>query len=182
MKQIALFGGSFDPPHVGHLAIVDEALEQLDIEKLVIVPAYLNPFKSHSYASAEQRLKWLRAIYEGNDRVGISDFEIKKNRPVHSIETVRHFLEEAEEIYLIVGADNIASLEKWYAYEELDKLVTWVVARRDGIEIPERFMTLEIDKPVSSTDLRQQIEHTKLPESVADEIAAYYKENHAKKN
>ncbi len=182
MKQIALFGGSFDPPHVGHLAIVDRALEQLDIEKLVIVPAYLNPFKSRSFASADQRLKWLHSIYEGNEKIEISDFEIAQNRPVPSIETVRHYLEEAEGIYLIIGADNIASLQKWYEYEELNRLVTWVVARRDGIEIPERFITLDTDEPVSSTGLRRNIEHTKLPSSVADEIAAYYKETHARKN
>ncbi|MDX1296269.1 MAG: nicotinate (nicotinamide) nucleotide adenylyltransferase [Sulfurimonadaceae bacterium] len=182
MKQIALFGGSFDPPHVGHLAIVDKALEQLDIDRLVIVPAYLNPFKTHSFATAEQRLKWLKRIYAGNPKIEISDFEIARNRPVPSIETVRHYLNEAENIYLIIGADNVASLEKWYAYEELDRLVTWVVARRDGIEIPGRFITLDIDKPVSSTDLRNDIEHTKRPDTVADEIAAYYKETNARKN
>jgi nicotinate-nucleotide adenylyltransferase len=182
MKKIALFGGSFDPPHAGHLAIVDEALRQLDIEKLVIVPAYLNPFKSHSHAPAALRLKWLREVFGGEERVEISDFEIARNRPVPSIETVRHFLEKAESVYLIIGADNLASLHKWHDFEALDALVTWVVATRGEIKIPECYITLDIDRPVSSTELRERIDHTALPRSVADEIAAYYKDINATTN
>jgi nicotinate-nucleotide adenylyltransferase len=182
MKKIALFGGSFDPPHAGHIAIVEAALEQLDIDKVVIVPAYLNPFKSHAHAPASLRLKWLRKIYDGNDCVAVSDFEIAKQRPVPTIETVRHFLATAEKLYVIIGADNLAALEAWYAFTELDALVTWVVARRDGINVPDRFATLDIDSPVSSTDLRRAMAPHELPAPVADEIAAYYKENNATKN
>lgn len=182
MKKIALFGGSFDPPHLGHLAIVDEALRQLDIDELVIVPAYLNPFKSQAHAPASLRLKWLQAIFKNDPRVTVSDFEVAKNRPVPSIETVRHFSEIADSIYLIVGADNLASLEAWYEYESLDKMVTWVVARRDGINVPEGYRVLDTDHPVSSTQLRRHIERHALPKAVADEITAYYKETNATKN
>jgi nicotinate-nucleotide adenylyltransferase len=182
MKKIALFGGSFDPPHRGHLAIVDEALQQLDIDELIIVPAYLNPFKSQSHAPASLRLKWLRAIFQNDPRVTVSDFEIAKNRPVPSIETVRHFSETSDHIYLIIGADNLASLTAWHEYETLDTMVTWVVARRDGIDVPEKYRILDTDHPVSSTQLRRHIERHALPQAVADEITAYYKETNAKKN
>lgn len=182
MKKIALFGGSFDPPHAGHLAIVEEALRKLDIEKLVIVPAYLNPFKSQSHAPASLRLKWLREVFGGDARVEISDFEIGKNRPVPSIETVRHFLKEAQAIYLIIGADNLAALPRWHDFETLDTLVTWVVATRGETTVPDRYITLDVDRRVSSTELRERIDHTALPRSVADEIAAYYKDTHAKTN
>ncbi len=175
MKKIALFGGSFDPPHVGHLAVVDAALRQLDIEKLVIVPAYLNPFKSRSHAPASLRLQWLREIFRNEPRVEVSDFEIAMGRPVPTIETVRHFREQAEKIYLIIGADNLASLEQWSAYEALDTLVTWVVARRGGMDIPDRFLTLDTDMPVSSTQLRQRVEHHIVPAAVAEAIAAHYR-------
>lgn len=174
MRKIALFGGSFDPPHTGHLAVVDAALRQLDIDKVVIVPAYLNPFKSHSHAPASLRLKWLREVFRGEERVEISDFEVARNRPVPSIETVRHFLKEADTIYLIIGADNLTALHRWHDFEALDTLVTWVVAKRGDIEIPEGFIVLDIDHPVSSTELRARIDHTALPGSVADEIADYY--------
>lgn len=182
MKKIALFGGSFDPPHVGHLAIVDEALRQLDIDELVIVPAYLNPFKSQAHAPASLRLKWLHAIFKDDPRVTVSDFEVAKNRPVPSIETVRHFRQKADHIYLIIGADNLASLTKWHEYEALDAMVTWVVARRDGIDVPEAYQLLDTDHPVSSTQLRRRIESHVLPDAVADEITVYYKETNARKN
>ena len=182
MKKIALFGGSFDPPHTGHMAVVEAALEQLDIDTLIIVPAYLNPFKSQVYAPASLRLKWLEEIYADDDRVVISDYEIAMGRPVPTVETVRHFQETAEKLYLIVGADNLDSLKRWYAYEELDARVTWVIARRDGIDVPQGFTTLDVDRAVSSTELRRSMAHCELPPAVADAIAAYYKEYNAKTN
>ncbi len=182
MKKIALFGGSFDPPHRGHIAIVKEALRQLDIDELIVVPAYLNPFKTSSGAPAALRLEWLRAIFAGESAVRVSDFEVRQNRPVPTIETVRHFRPEAETIYLIIGADNLASLKSWYAFEALDALVEWVVAKRDGVPVPETYRQLEIDAPVSSTRLREHMESNDLPEIVAEAIRAYYKEINAKEN
>jgi nicotinate-nucleotide adenylyltransferase len=182
MKNIALFGGSFDPPHLGHITIVDKALEKLDIEKVVIVPAYLNPFKSKSHASAPLRLKWLKQIFAGRKNVEISDFEITQNRAVATIETVNHFSRNDQKIYLIIGADNLKSLHKWFRFDELDKIVTWAVASRNGIEIPPEFITLDVAKPVSSTQLRNRQKHHELPPSVAKEIAQFYKETNAHKN
>ncbi|MEA3374432.1 MAG: nicotinate (nicotinamide) nucleotide adenylyltransferase [Campylobacterota bacterium] len=182
MKKIALFGGSFDPPHTGHIAIIEEALEQLDIEKIVVVPAYVNPFKSGSHAPAVLRLAWLNQIFDHRSDVKISGFEVLQERPVRSIETVKHFKDEADQIYFIIGADNLASLTQWHRYDELNDLVTWVVAARDGIDVPVTFITLDIAKPVSSTELRETIKIHELPESVAQEITQFYKEKNAKKN
>ena len=182
MKKIALFGGSFDPPHLGHVAIVEKALQQLDIEKVVIVPAYLNPFKSQSHASAQLRLKWLKRIFADKDNVKVSDFEITQNRAVTTIETINHFSRNDQKIYLIIGADNLASLHQWHRFDELDKIITWVVATRDDIKVPSEFITLDVTKPVSSTQLREQQKHHELPPSVAKEIAEFYKETNAKKN
>lgn len=177
MKKIALFGGSFDPPHVGHVAVVEKALQQLDIEKLFIVPAYLNPFKSHAHAPAALRLDWLKRIFADHHDVEISDFEIMKNRAVPSIETVTHFLQGGTGIYLIIGADNLASLKQWHRFNELDALVKWVIATRGDVEIPPHFIKLDISEPVSSTQLRERMEHHALPASVAEEIAQFYTQN-----
>lgn len=182
MKNIALFGGSFDPPHLGHVAIVERALEQLDIEKLVIVPAYLNPFKSHSHAPAPLRLKWLKKIFSDQKNVEVNDFEITMNRAVPTIETVKYFSRKNQKIYFIIGADNLASLGQWHHFDELDRIVTWVVASRGNIDIPPAYITLDITESVSSTELRRQKKHHKLPPSVAREITQFYKEKHAKKN
>jgi nicotinate-nucleotide adenylyltransferase len=174
--NIALFGGSFDPPHRGHIAIVEQALKQLPLDRLIIMPAYLNPFKSQSYAPASLRLAWLHAIFDSFARVEVSDFEISKGRPVPTIETVRHFIGDMTTFYVIIGADNLASLQQWKDFEALDAMVTWVIATRGDITVPSEYITLEVDRPVSSTRLRERIEHRELPSSVAEEIAEFYKD------
>jgi nicotinate-nucleotide adenylyltransferase len=179
MKKRALFGGSFDPLHNGHLAVVDTALETLCLDELIVVPAFVNPFKSGTHASAEQRLAWLQKTFADDPRVTVSDFEIAQQRPVRSIETVRHFLNEGETLYFIIGADNLASLTQWHAFEALNRLVTWAVATRGDIKIPDSCVTLDVDRPVSSTQLRASMQHHELPEKVAREIAAFYQKNQA---
>jgi nicotinate-nucleotide adenylyltransferase len=183
MKSIALFGGSFDPPHLGHLEVVDRALEQLDIEKLIVLPAYLNPFKTTSVAPASLRLKWLQRIFKDYPDVEVSSFEIDHNRSVATIESVRYFKSlQSAHLFLIIGADNLESLEQWQHFDELKDLVTFVVAHRDAITIPSHYIDLHVDAPVSSTVLRQKMNHTLIPQSVSDEISQYYKEKNGKQN
>jgi nicotinate-nucleotide adenylyltransferase len=84
--------------------------------------------------------------------------------------------EKYDNIYLVIGADNLKTLEKWHGYEELKTLVTFVVARRDEILIPQEFIALHVSKAISSSDLREKIQTKFLPPCVADEIEKYYKE------
>ncbi|MEA2111355.1 MAG: nicotinate (nicotinamide) nucleotide adenylyltransferase [Campylobacterota bacterium] len=181
MKSIALFGGSFDPPHLGHLEIVDEALKTLEIEKLIVLPAYLNPFKTRSVAPASLRFKWLQKIFKHHKNVDVSSFEIDHNQSIPSIQSVKHFKSlEACRIFFIIGADNLKKLKQWHSYEELKLLVTFVIAHRDEIEIPKEYIDLHVDTPVSSTVLRKRMNHTFIPSSVSDEIHKYYKENNGR--
>ncbi len=178
--NIALYGGSFDPPHLGHLHVVHTALKRLDIEKVIVVPAFVNPFKSGTHAPAELRLKWLQEIFSEDENVEVSDIEVRQKRPVRSIETVEHFASAYEKIYFIIGADNLASLKQWYRFDELNALVTWVVATRDKIDIAENYIQLPVEQPVSSTELREQIIDEHLPKKVALSIKTYYEEQHAR--
>ncbi len=175
MKK-AIFGGSFDPPHIGHLEIIKQVLTSLDIDKLIVVPAFLNPFKSKSFAPAELRLKWLKAMTKELENVEVSSFEIDQNRAVTSIETVKHIQNDGDIIYLIIGADNLQSLSAWKNFEELDKLVTWVVATRNGISIPDKYITLDVHQDISATELREQVNEAYLDKSIANEIITYYKD------
>lgn len=177
--NVALFGGSFDPPHNGHLDIINTALKTLDIDKLIVIPAYLNPFKTESTAPAELRLKWLKMAID-DPRVEVSDFEVKQRRPVPSIESVRHFKKESDRLYFIIGADNLKSLSSWHAFEELNSLVTWIVATRDAIAVDDDFLALHVNAPVSSTKIRQKPKIEDLPEKIATSVINYYKEYHAK--
>jgi len=177
MRTIALFGGSFDPPHLGHEAIV-KALNELDfIDKIIIMPTFLNPFKSSSVAPATQRLKWLEEIFSRMEKVKVSSFEVNQNRKVSTLETVKHLLKSYEKIYLVIGADNLKSLEKWQGFDELKRRVTFIVATREKIEIPKDFICLEIDEDVSSSSLRNSINGDKLSKINAKKIVTYYKEN-----
>ncbi|WP_345989368.1 nicotinate (nicotinamide) nucleotide adenylyltransferase [Sulfurimonas sp. HSL1-2] len=173
---IAIFGGSFDPPHAGHAAVVSRVLDTLPIETLYIVPAYVNPFKRGTHAPPELRLQWLERIFASRERVRVSAFEIDQGRPVPSIETVRHFREIDTDIYLIIGADNLDALTKWHAFDELDRMVTWVVASRKGSEVPEHYLRLDVDVDISSTELRSLEKTHLIPDSVREEIENYYKE------
>jgi nicotinate-nucleotide adenylyltransferase len=182
MNGIALYGGSFDPPHLGHEAVV-KALEKLDfIEKVIIMPTFLNPFKENFTAPAELRLKWLQCIFADDEKVEISAFEVDKKRKVPAIESVQALKKKYEKIYFVIGADNLADLPKWYRYEELRELVTFIVATRDKIAIPKDFLTLKVDIDISSSELRKKIDISKLPKRCVEEIAHYYKEHNAKQN
>ncbi|MHC3993769.1 nicotinate (nicotinamide) nucleotide adenylyltransferase [Thiomicrolovo sp. ZZH C-3] len=173
---VAIFGGSFDPPHAGHAAVVSRVLEVLPIDTLYVVPAYVNPFKSGTHAPPELRLRWLERIFASSERVRVSAFEIEQGRPVSTIETVRHFKTIDPEIYLIIGADNLDTLTKWHEYEALDRMVTWVVASRTGKEVPGRYLRLDVDVDVSSTELRAMEKTHLIPDTVREEIENYYKE------
>ena len=182
MKTIALFGGSFDPPHLGHKAVVDAILLTLHVDEIIVMPAYLNPFKSKVYASSELRLKWLKEIFSSYEKVKVDDFELTCKQKVPSLQTVNHLREKYENIYLIIGADNLETLHLWHGYELLKELVTFVVASRDDKNIPKEFLSLHVNEPISSTALREEIKKEFLPPCVADEIEKYYKENNWKKD
>lgn len=179
MENIALFGGSFDPPHVGHEMIVKALLEFKDIDKVVIMPTFLNPFKSKAHAPSQLRLKWLKEIFGSYQNVLIDDFEVKQKQKVPTIQSVEYLLKKYEKIYLVIGADNLSSLHKWDKYDELKSMVTFVVAHRDKIEIPEDFIDLNVNVDISSTQLREHLELSKLPQKCAKKIAKYYKDNNA---
>ncbi len=172
MKK-AIFGGSFDPPHLGHLEVIQQAITSLNIDELIVVPAFLNPFKSKSYAPASLRLKWLKAMTEEIKPVRVSSYEIDQNRAVASIETVKHF-KDSDDIYLIIGADNLETLSSWKDFKELDEMVTWVVATRDNIKIPSRYINLNVNQNISATQLREQVNEAYLDKSIAKEILDFY--------
>lgn len=180
MSTVALYGGSFDPPHIAHVAIVKALREKEYIDKVVVMPTFLNPFKSEFTAPASLRLKWLREIFTNYNDVEVSSFEVDLGKKTPSIETVNYLLQTYSKIYLVIGADNLASLSSWHRYNELEKKVTFIVASREKIEIPNSYLTLIIDEDISSSKLRESMNIHKLPRQNAKEIEQYYKENNGK--
>lgn len=176
MKNIALYGGSFDPPHIGHEAVVKALLDLDYIDKIIIMPTFLNPFKDGSTAPSSLRLEWLKEIYSDFKKVSVSSYEVDKNKKVPTIETVEFLLQTYEKVYVVIGADNLEKLQSWHRFDELEKLVTFIVAQRDGVEISKNFITLGVDEKVSSSALRKKIDIAKLSKKMAKQIQQYYKE------
>lgn len=150
MRRLGLFGGSFDPVHLGHLLVAQAALEHLGLDRLFFVPAAQSPFKaSHEPAPAPERARMLRLALAGQVRCAVDEQEIERGGISYSIDTVNNYLNwypDAELFYLI-GADHVSKLSKWRRSDELARLVTFVVLSRPG-EVPP-----DVDSPFVSHPL-----------------------------
>lgn len=181
----AVFGGSFDPPHIGHEQIVEKALRTLHVDMIFVVPTYLNPFKDSFSAPATLRLKWLRKLFEDNKKVRVLDYEVKQKRSVATIETVNYLLKnyDIDKIYLIIGADNFKKLPLWKGYDELKSKVEFVVATRDDIMLPKELKKIKINVNISSLELRDKINPSFIPGCIRNEVENFYKkQNNKEKN
>lgn len=127
--MVVLFGGSFDPPHLGHLEII----KRLDssYKRVIVIPAFCNPFKSMPLAPIHTRIAWLEELCTDYLRVEISDFETRANRVVYAIEYVRYYASKYGEIGLALGSDALESLPRWKEASELAQLAKIVPLVRD---------------------------------------------------
>ena len=135
MEHIGLFGGSFDPVHLGHLLVAQAAREELGLARLFFIPAAQSPFKPDRQPTpAPERLRLLRLALAGKTWCEIDEQEIQRGGVSYTIDTVREYtarLPTARLCYLI-GADQVPQLPKWRAAEELARLVEFVVIPRPG--------------------------------------------------
>ena len=157
---VAIFGGSFDPPHKAHQHIVEKALASLEIDKLIVVPAYLNPFKTSSLASAQQRLAWCHTLFDEIPNVIVDDYEIKEGKSTRTSQSVKHFNKAYDVKYLIIGSDNLSTLTKWHAFDWLNEHIQWVVFTREGHEVNtdslRSWEVIPLKEMVSSSEVRER--------------------------
>ncbi len=135
MKRIGLFGGSFDPVHLGHLLVAQAAREETALDRLFFIPAAQSPFKPASEpAPAAMRLRLLRLALAGQPWCEIDDQEIRRGGVSFTIDTVRDYKRRFPDVELncLIGADHVPSLPKWREAEELARLVRFVVIPRPG--------------------------------------------------
>jgi nicotinate-nucleotide adenylyltransferase len=156
---VAIFGGSFDPPHKAHQRIVEKALASLEIDKLIVLPAYLNPFKTSSLATAEQRLAWCHTLFDEIPNVIVDDYEIREGKSTRTSQSVKHFNNTYDVKYLILGSDNLSTLTKWHEFDWLNNTIQWVIFKRDGHEVETEgllsWRVIPLDERVSSTSIRE---------------------------
>jgi len=168
--KTAIFGGSFDPIHKGHLEIIDKLSKMF--EKVIVLPNYQNPLKSDA-TPANKRLEWLKKSITQNN-VEISEFEINQNKPCYTIDTIKHFKQFYDKITFVIGADNLLTLHKWKKIDELKKLVDFIVVTRGNIKI-DTYKTININIPISSTKIRESLDTTYLPSKIKKDVINYYK-------
>lgn len=200
-RRVALFGGSFDPPHRGHDALVRAALRLLEPERLLVVPALVPLHRRLSgRVGPERRLAWLRALWRDLPEVEVVDWE---RRPTPTIVTLRRFADRFPGVVplLLLGADAAAGMEEWVGYPEHRCWCNLALFPRAGGEAaappagwrlctpeawqrdPEpsgRVVRLAVRLPaVSATEVRRRARRgdaidALVPEAIADEIAASY--------
>lgn len=179
--EVAIFGGSFDPPHAGHQQIVEACISQLDIDRLIVLPAYLNPFKSNSLADADMRLQWCRTLFEPLPNVIVSDYEIRQGRSVKTAESVKHFQKFYHVKYLVIGADNLSTLTQWHDFTWLNEQVTWLIISRPGYAMEtgalKNWRLLTLNVPVSSSQIRQEQDVSSVDTKIAPLVKEILKGN-----
>lgn len=164
VERVGLFGGSFDPVHLGHLILAEAALEELRLDRIVFIPAAVSPFKTDRPPSAsnDQRLLMLRKAISGEKRFSVDERELHRSGPSYTVDTVRELLGDypgVRFIYLI-GADNLKDLPKWHEIEELKNLVDFAVLDRGSspeiVSCGYPLVSRRID--LSSTEIRDRLE------------------------
>jgi nicotinate-nucleotide adenylyltransferase len=130
--KIALFGGTFDPVHWGHLLLAEAARDAFHLDRVLFIPTGTPPHKKPAIASSKHRLQMLRLALRSNPGFVISDWEVRQNRVVYSYETIAHFKQEAPraKLYFIVGTDMLRILDKWVRGRTLLKECTFLAAER----------------------------------------------------
>lgn len=182
--KLGIYGGSFNPVHLGHLLVAQAAMEELGLDKLFFVPAAQSPFKTENeIAPAETRLRWLRLALAGKTDCEIDEQEIRRGGASYTIETVRDYKNKfpAAKLFYLVGADNVSKLNEWRGAEELAKLAEFAAVPRPGektVEFPNPFrgkMLKGFPVEISSSEIRGRIKaglsvENFLPPFVADAI------------
>jgi nicotinate-nucleotide adenylyltransferase len=173
--NIAIFGGSFDPVHIGHEMIINELSHLTYINKLIVVPTYLNPFKQKYHIKPQDRFDILKHMYEQNPDILISDFEINRDEATPSIITVEHFKKvyEPKNIYLIIGADNLKTLHLWDHFDKLKELVEFIVINREGYDVKNdiiQFKTINLNINISSSTLREKFDIQYIPKKIQQKV------------
>ena len=162
----AILGGSFDPVHRGHLAMAEAVIDAGVVDRILFLPCHVSPHKTGTIATSEQRLEMLRIALEDGawSRASISRYEIEREKPSYSWQTITAFSESDPEVswYWIVGTDQWNSLDRWARPDILREKLHFIVCPRGEDELVERAdwhcTVIPFEHPASSTAIREDFE------------------------
>lgn len=134
MKHIGLFGGTFNPIHLGHIQVIQEVKKGFGLDKIFIIPSALPPHKEpDGLVDAGDRVEMIRLSFSNHPDFAVSDIELKRSGPSYTIDTVRHFksiLPEDTRLFLILGLDAFLEIDTWKSYKDLFLLIPFIVMSR----------------------------------------------------
>ncbi len=171
--RLGLFGGTFDPPHLGHLVVAQDVAERLSLDGLLFLVAGLPPHKRGEVLSPPSlRVEMARAAVAGNPLFNVSEVELDREGPTYTVDTLRHFrvVHPDAELFFLLGADQLAEFHEWQEPEGIAALVTLVVVGRDGVgpdQLPPvalgsggelNFISLDVTRvDISSSEVRARV-------------------------
>ncbi len=188
---IGIFGGSFDPIHIAHLIMARYAIEQMQLDKVIFVPSFIQPLKGKLITPANVRYKWVKMSIERYPKFDISDFEINKKGKSYTYNTLKHFKNayKNKKLYFIMGEDSLVTFKYWYKYKEIINFADFIVyprlCEKSYKEDVEEFVLDRVNFlkapliQVSSTHIRERIKQNQevdwfLPDEIKKEVITYY--------
>lgn len=181
MKR-AIFGGSFNPIHNDHIRLALAFAEEFCLDRVTLIPTYVTPLKDNSaIVDGSHRLKMCRLAAQDHPVLEVSDVELRRKGMSYTSDTLAHFADKGDELYLIVGADMYVTLDRWHEFRSIFKTATILVAPRSELDynaIKEKYKeyqacgcrTLFLQSgvgPLSSTAVREAI---RRGDSIADMV------------
>jgi nicotinate-nucleotide adenylyltransferase len=162
---VGVFGGTFDPPHLGHLVAASDVAQALSLQRVLWIPAAVHPFKLGSVgASGAQRLEMVRAAVAGDERFAADPLELERSGPSYTADTLRALQARhpGAELHFLTGADNLRELHLWHQADEVVRLARLVVVSRAGEGVPNdaRYPATAVAVTrvdVSSTEVRRRV-------------------------
>jgi len=192
-KRVGIFGGTFNPPHIGHVRAAEAFSRQMKLDELLIIPDYLPPHKEYmGNVSALDRLNMCRAAFDGLDSVTVSDMEIKRGGRSYTYITLEELASDDRQLYLLVGTDMFLTLDSWVKPEIIFRLADICYMRRETeaekmelvIEKKEQYIErnaariheiVEDVTVISSTEIRSCIRTGTATEKIPQKVLDYIK-------
>ncbi len=151
--QIGLFGGTFNPVHLGHLKVAQEVKQRFDLDLIQIIPSAIPPHKKkEGMADAADRLEMARFAFKEEDDFIISDVELRRKGPSYTIDTVRHFksfVPANTVLYLIMGVDAFLEIDTWMSFKDLFKSLSFIIISRPGRDSTANVTKHEVENVIN---------------------------------
>jgi nicotinate-nucleotide adenylyltransferase len=159
LQKIGIYGGTFDPIHHGHLILAREAREQLNLDRVIFVPAAASPFKDTPQTAATDRLAMIECAIAGEPGFAVDSLELNRPPPSYTIDTVENIRarEPNAELFYLIGQDNVSGLPEWHRFNDLQKVVQFVVLDRTGQKPDHSCIVVRRLIDISATEIRNRV-------------------------